>query len=152
MEETVVSIRRGTTPKLHHGRLKPTAAVARHFTAEIPSGTDVEVVREPTYWAHHCKVVQPMDQITCFWEDGSLEIWYRVMFVAPGEIKLSEILRIAHDKIEEPEVEGEFEVAWISPPVKFAVRRRDDKTVIKDGLYPREQAVKYLHDHLKKRA
>jgi len=149
--EKQADTRKRTPPKLHHGRLRPTSSVARQLSADIPTGTDPELLMEPSYWAHHAKTMQPMDMIIAFWEDGSHERWLRVMYVGRNEVHMSLVFEVSHAPVEEPEVESEYEVAWISPPVKFAVRRKDDHTIIMDHLYPRDAAVKYLNDHLKKK-
>jgi len=143
--------RRGTPPKLHHGRLRPTTAVSRDLTADVPKGTDPELLLEPSYWAHHAKTLQPMDFIRAIWEDGSKMLWLTVQYVGKNEVMTAKVLEVNFDPVEVPDEESEYEVAWISPPVKFAVRRKDDHTIIMDHLYPRDQAVKYLNDHLKKK-
>jgi hypothetical protein len=90
-----------------------------------------------------------MDLVEAFCEDGSWEASYRVMFVSRTDMKLSRRWYIEHDPGSSESVSQEFEVAWISPVTKFAVRRIDDHTVVKDGFWPESEAHLFLRNHLR---
>lgn len=141
---------RTSKPKLQFGRLGLAQSHRRELFADIPAGSTLETILEPSYWAHHAHEIKPLDIIEAFCEDGSWEARLRVMFVANGEVKLSLMSKVDHaaTAVAAP-ADTPYEIKWISPTKKYAVRRKDNHTVIADGLYPESAAHEYLRGHLR---
>ena len=136
-------------PKLHFGRLKLVEHAHNTHFADIPHDIIPEVVAQPSYWAHYTQVVRPMDLIVCFWEDGTREVWYRVMFVSPVGLKLSKLFPdIEHESVGEEEA-ADYKVVWKGTGAKWCVVRADNGNVLKDKLPSKGEAMAFLGTYLK---
>ena len=136
-------------PRLHMGRITEAVHQRNHWFADIPAGVTMETIMRPDYWAHHAQFLRPLDQIEAFCEDGSWEALFRVMFVSVAEVKLSIIYSVEHDSSDEEEVASDLhEIKWKGPALKFCVVHKGTKEVIKDHLYPKQEAMAYLRKHL----
>lgn len=134
--------------RLRMGRVKASTHARRHLFADITAGTEPATLLDPGYWAHYAREMRPLDLIECLCEDGSWEGLFRVMFVSTAEVRLSPIY-IARHTDGAGRVESDiWEVVWVSPSVKYAVRRKDTGTTIKDHLFPESAAYNYLRQHL----
>lgn len=133
---------------LHFGKLVEIGHARRELSANIPAGTPMEVILEPSYWKHYTRDIQPGDVIEAFCEDGLWEASLRVMFVSTAEVKLAIRWQVDYEAIEE-EVDSETHiVVWKGPAMKFAVVRKDTGEIIEKGLYPKSEAFNYLRRHL----
>lgn len=135
-------------PRLHFGRLQAVNHARRELSADIPAGTSLETILEPSYWAHHTRDIQAGDVVEALCEDGRWEASLRVMFVATDAVRL-----VVRWKAEYQDagavVESEtYEVKWINIGKKYGVMRRDDRTVIKDGFRTADMAHGFLKTHL----
>ena len=138
------------TGKLHMGRVNEVGHKRRALFADIPAGTNIEALMEPSYWAHHARDIRPLDLIEAFCEDGSWEALFRVMFVSNAEVRLSPIYEVRHEKENRVSPDGASHVVmWKGPAMKFAVIQTDTKAIIKSGFYPRSEAEDFLANHLK---
>ena len=136
--------------KLDGSRLRSFESAQRLWFADIPSGVSLDTILQPYYWAHHARTLQPDDMIRARCEDGSwaADLW--VMFIAPGEVRLA----VYHYKELDAPVEDEgksdlYEIKWHGPGAKFAIVNLVTRAVIKDRLYPKSDALAYLHKHLR---
>lgn len=137
-------------PRLHFGRLRLAEQVRTLHYADIPAGLKLEDVMKPAFWAHYTREMRPNDLIETVCEDGTWEALLRVMFISTAEVVLSKVYHVVHDKASADEMSTDVhEIKWISPQVKYAVVRKDNGTVIKDHLYPKDQAIAYLQQHMK---
>lgn len=135
-------------PRLHFGRLQAVGHARREMAADIPAGTTLETILEPSYWAHHTRDLRPGDVIEAICEDGTWEASLRVMFISTAEVKSVVRWKAEYDMVE-PGIDSDtYEVRWINIGKKYGVVRRDDGSVIKDGFYPIEQAHGFLKSHL----
>jgi hypothetical protein len=137
--------------KLHFGRLQEVSHARRELSANIPAGTSLETVLEPSYWAHYTRDLRPNDILEVVCEDGSWEASLRVRFVSTAEAKMAVRWKVEFDTDEVTEEESDTHfVKWISPPKKYGVIRRDTGAVIQDGFYPKAEAYNFLRKHLVK--
>jgi len=122
----------------------------REMFADIPAGTRIEEILQPTYWAHYTRELKPLDVIEAFCEDGSWEASFRVMFVGTVEVKLSLRWKAEHQPIQVDEAESDiYQTKWRGPKCKWSVVRKDDGKVIADGLFPKAEALNYMKNHLR---
>ena len=139
-------------PKLHYGRLQPHNAVFRMYAADIPNATDRATLLDPEYWSHYASDLKPNDLVIAQSEDGDWECWLRVRFVGTAEVRMAVLFsqNYTEDKIAE-DAGATHKIKWISPPKKFGVIRISDNAVVKDGMYPREQAEQFLRTLMPKK-
>lgn len=134
-------------PRLRHGSILPESSVTRRLHVTVPSGTDPDTVMEPSYWMHHARMLQPMDILVVFCEDGTWENELRVQFVSRDGVKVS-------PRWQKPAEHGEYApdeaetsvhtVKWRGPKAKWGVMRLADGAIVRDGFYPKDQAISYL--------
>ena len=136
--------------KLDGSRLRPLEAAQRFWFADIPSGVALETVLQPHYWAHHARSIQPDDMIRARCEDGSwaADLW--VMFVDPGEVRVA----VYHYKeLDAPtDISSKsdlYQIKWQGPGAQYAVVNTATNATIKNHLYPKSEALKYLQSHLR---
>ena len=137
-------------PKLHAGRVRPYDHRVSKYWIEIPYGLDHKDVENPGFWVHVVKNFRPGDEVLCFAEDSSWERLYRVLWVGKTEMKLSPLgVVVVHRSSEESAAlpsEG-YEIAWKGPAMQFAVVDKKSGEIVKDHLYPKELAVKFLSEY-----
>ena len=141
----------GNETKLHFGKVEAAVKMRNHWFATIPAGTVLETILEPAYWAHYARDrIRPMDLIEAFCEDGSWEALLRVMYVGKIEVNLSIISRVQHDQPVNDADADIYYIKWVSPSVKYAVKRRDTDEVVQSGFFPKSKAIDYMRRHLAK--
>lgn len=69
--------------------------VRRHFALHVPHGWTRDNALDPTALRHHSGKVGVNDLIEMLWEDGTREMWVRVVSVGPGYVALRVIME--HD-------------------------------------------------------
>lgn len=134
--------------RLHFGRLLPVGHARRELSANIPAGTPLETILEPTYWGHYTNDLKPGDIIEAMCEDGSWEASLRVMFVATGEARAAVRWKVEYEAVVVPVESETHEVKWINVGRKYGVVRKDTGEVIQDKFYPEDEAHKFLAKHL----
>ncbi len=135
-------------PRLQFGRLIGTSHKWRTLAADIPAGTEPEQMLEPDYWSHHEKDIEPNDVIIAVCEDGLWEGWFRVVAKFTAEVQLSPILIARHESAAVEPISDVYEVAFISAPMKYGVRRAADGAIVKDHLPTQSAAYQWLRNHL----
>ena len=136
--------------KLDGSRLRPLEAAQRFWFADAPAGVGLETVMQPHYWAHHARVIQPDDMIRARCEDGSwaADLW--VMFVDPGEVRVAVYHYVELDAPTDVSSKSDlYQIKWQGPGAQFAVVNTATGATIKNRLYPKSEALKYLQNHLK---
>lgn len=138
--------------RLHFGKLTLNFAGKKYqqWFADIPAGTNIETTMKPDYWAHYTQQLRELDIVEMFCEDGSWEALCRVMFVGSVEVKLSLVSSAKHSAAASKADEGDYEVKWISPSVRFGVVRKDNGDVIKDHIQTKTEAQAFLQNHQSK--
>lgn len=152
-ETTAPTQFRDAKAKLHGERLQLLENAQRSWFADIPSGTTLETVTQPYFWAHHARTIRPDDMIRARCEDGSwaADLW--VMFVSPAEVKVA----VYHHKKLDADT-GDIvpsdlhEVAWKGPGLKFCVVHKKTGAIVRDRLYPKSEAIAFLRSHLRQMA
>ena len=99
--------------------------------ADIPAGVDFQTTLQPQFWAHQASDFKPLDLIEMMCEDGTWEAMCRVMHVGKVEVSISTIYYVEHESASEID-NDEYEVKYISPSVRYAVRRIDTQETLKD--------------------
>ena len=153
MPEEVTPLRIDSKATLHFGRLQPLENGERSYLADIPAGVTLDTVRQPHFWAHHARGLKPNDLIRAKCEDGSWWADLAVMFVSPTEV----LVEVYHHRAfgsatMEAMQSDQHEIVWKGPGLKFCVIHKKTGAIVRDRLYPKDLAVAYLAEHMKKLA
>lgn len=137
-------MKREHQPALQVGKVQLATSVWRTHAVIVPAGTDIETVMVPSYWKHHVNAVSGNDIIEVVAEDGTWEASFRVRMTGPGEVHLALRSKLEYDTEEMLEPNDTYTVKWISPPLKWGVRRQDTNEIVKSGFAQKEQAIRYM--------
>lgn len=139
--------------RLSEAEFSLTESVQMMITVTPPVGTKREEMLEPIFWSHVARRMKPMTEIRAMPRDGAWYGIYLVIYADHLQAKLKEIGFWDLDTLSEPESEtDEYDVKWISPPVRFGVIRKSDKSVIKDKFQTKEQAYAWKNQNLPSKA
>jgi hypothetical protein len=134
-------------------RIQMTEHANAFHTVTLEEGTQPEEVENPAFWAHVAVKFSPYDEVRVRTDDG---LWYgRALVLSCGRnwarVKFLErhILATADvDQTAAAQLDSDFEVKFRGPLAKFAVVRKSDGAVLRDGMM-KEEAYRWLGDHLK---
>lgn len=133
---------------LHMSRIKLAEGARQVHSVDVPAGTAPDMLTNPLYWRHVMHTLTAGDQIEARWEDGTRELWLRVLYLSPVGAKVSRILEVEHEAIGEEETDN-FAVVFKGMGQKWCVVRTDTKTVLKDHFPARSEAMAFLAQHLR---
>lgn len=127
-----------------------------HYNAKwthfVPPGTDVEDVKDPSFWMNVARQLRIGDEIKVLTEDMS---WRAVLIVrAVGRVEavvqVLDYTELGDAANMMPEVQDNpYEVKWGGPAAKFRVHRKDGGEVVKDQFQTKEAALQWVSNHLK---
>lgn len=134
--------------KLSEADFSLTESVQPFITITPPVGTSREDILAPIFWSHVARRMKPMSEIRALPKDGA---WYGIYLVLYADNISARVVELEFYQLEvlsEPEVDTDpYFVKWISPPVKWGVIRRVDKSVAKDGFATKSQAEAWKHQN-----
>jgi len=111
------------------------------------SGTPMESLLDPKYWAHVSWQFKPRDRIEVDCEDGSY--FGELMVIDAGRL-FAKVELLWEHKFTATEVAGEqslYEVKWAGRHAKWRVMRKADKVVLQDGFEDRQAADLWAASH-----
>jgi hypothetical protein len=117
-----------------------------------PPHTKVEDLLEVEYWRHVGDKLKPFDEIKAITEDG---LWYARFLVVScdrvwAKVKLLEQHDLSVDMKEIPLSSNDnYSVKWKGPIGKYAVVRKSDGSVLKDGLTTQLDGYQWLDGYIK---
>ena len=135
--------------KLPYGRLHEDGQKWGRKQVIIPADTPYETIISPEYWVRYAKDIRPLDVIECFCEDGTWEARLRVMSVERAAVHVAPVFHVKHDRSDEIEIETEtmtHEVVYRGAQLKFCIVHKPTGRVVKDHLFPKDQAIYHLRD------
>lgn len=139
--------------KLQEARLKARQYVSQDWQIVPEYGTTIEEVLCPEFYTNIAKKFSPTDIIEVVAEDLSWTA--RLMVVEVGKLWAKVALIYKVDLTADQEVTAvkgdltNYEVKYRGPHLKFCVVRLSDKSPIKEQCGSKEEAVRWLNDHLK---
>lgn len=124
------------------------------FVARPAAGTTIDDVLNENYWSNVAKKMNPHDIIEVVPEDGAF--YAKLIITSRGNLwarvhKLEHVVIGAAPVANKKPVEG-FEIGWAGPNDKWRVVRKEDKTVVGKNFTSREDADKWLGEHIKELA
>lgn len=111
------------------------------------TGTTLEQMLNPKYWAHVAREMRLYDKIEAIVEDGSMEYEFRVLSVGKNEVFVA--LRHSVELGQVPQstsLPSDYKVEWSGPHSKHRVKRGND--VIRDKFDTAEAARQWLVNHI----
>ncbi|NDG18445.1 MAG: hypothetical protein EB117_09255 [Betaproteobacteria bacterium] len=124
------------------------------FVARPAAGTTIDDVLNENYWSNVAKKMNPHDIIEVVPEDGAF--YAKLIITSRGNLwarvhKLEHVVIGAAPVANKKPVEG-FEIGWAGPNDKWRVVRKEDKAVVGKNFTSREDADKWLGEHIKELA
>lgn len=107
-----------------------------------PAEYRVDDILDPSFWSVHSRYFNVHDLIEVIWQDNTKECMLRVLdcnetmakVALRGDVVLyddNKDLEVLENKI--------FELKWLGPQRKFAIRRQDNNEVLEEGIATKEQ-------------
>lgn len=131
----------------------PLAETARNiFQATVEPDISREDLLEPEFWKHVSKSLRPYSRIEVVTDDGRFFAELLVLNAGDNWASVQELRYIElglTDAIKQASAMDKFEVNWKGPHRKFAVSRKSDNEVIKDRMETKEEAFRFLSEHVK---
>jgi len=135
--------------KLNEADFSLTESVQMFVTITPPVGTTREDILKPIFWTHVARRLKSLTEVRAMPKDGRWYGIYLVLYADQFQAQVKELAFYDLDTIKEPESETDpYYVEWISPPIKYGVRRKADKHIMKDGFATKEQAITWKHQNL----
>ena len=139
--------------RLSEAEFSLTESVQMMITVTPPVGTKREEMLDPVFWSHVARRMKPLTEIRAMPRDGAWYGIYLVIYADHLQAKIKELGFWDLDTLSEPEAESDdYEVKWISPPVRFGVRRKSDGEIVKDKFQTKEQAYAWKNQNLPSKA
>lgn len=140
--------------KLHASRCQLAEQARNVYSAVVESGTTMEEVKEPSFWAHVSgpRNFRPLDRIEVMPEDGVF--WAELLVLSAGPM-FAKVHVLRHHEIGEvgtSSLSDAFQVGWKGPVRQFAVIRAKDNAIMQDKFQTREAALGWLADNAKSMA
>lgn len=122
--------------------------VVYHHTPEF--GLNIEDMVKPDYWSHVAKQLRIGHRIEVMAADGAY--WAMLIVRAVGRTE-AVVQALQHVELGSPaeKIKGDdnpYEVKWRGPTKKFGVVRKSDNEVVRDEFPVREDAERWLKNHM----
>lgn len=143
-------------PQLSPARLKGGEYTRNVWVAVAEQDHTREHFKHPTYWSHAAQRMKPYDHIEVVRDDGTLYAEYLVLEVGRG---WANVFELRYDNLTSKDVAqtqaldqvktGDYEVKFNGPHDRWIVIRKSDSQKINDKMANKEEANKWLEEHLK---
>lgn len=126
------------------------------YAIDPEHGTTVEDMLKPAYWAHVAAKLRPSDRIEALAEDGSWMAVFHVVAQGPNWAKVVLMPGFPYE-FEAKDIPAEIDmtghrIEWAGRHAQFRVVRLGktpaENVTLRDKLYPKSEAAKWLADHL----
>lgn len=139
--------------RLINSNFKESGQFQAEYTAIISSDTPFSEVENPMFWTNIAKKLRQGDIIRILAEDISYYAEAIVVSVSPQWAKIK-FIREKVDLVEEksddlPDVYNGYEVKWRGPNGGFSVIKKPDNTVLFEKAQTKEDAQRWLDNHIK---
>ena len=137
---------------LNMAHIQPLQSAITPWSVTPMIGISAEDLLEPEYWKHVADVLlKPDDLIWARSQDGSWWAAYMVLYTGPNFAKLHMLSSGTLEQVMDADTET-HEVLWISPSVRYGVKRKSDKETIKDGFETKAEAADWLNQNIRQLA
>lgn len=130
-------------------RLQLAEHTSRLFSHTPKPGVSFDDLLDPDYWTHVAPQMQVGNRIDVMAPDLS---WWGQLLVRDVGRRDAVVHKMIYVEMGEAEsamtTEDPYEVKWRGPARKFSVIRRSDKEVIRDEFEMKEQALRWIKNHM----
>lgn len=134
---------------LDPARFSRSEFVNTDWTVTVEAGTSLEDVLNSAFFANVAAKMTPYDHIRVRVDTGE---WYAELLVLDCGRNWAKLFKLCEFKLsrdEEPvEIDNQFAVKHLGPHKKFAVIRKADNEVLRDGFTNKQDANVWLASHL----
>jgi hypothetical protein len=113
----------------------------------VPSGTTIETILDPAYYANVASSLRIADSITAHWDDRSALAKLYITDTARTRVSVSKIFHVELDAPAESSEPKAYRVRYDGPHTKWCVVRVSDGRVVKDGCETKESAEIAMRAH-----
>lgn len=137
---------------LNQTRIKEASYMRNEWFVTCPAGTKHEDLLDPEFWRNVGQNFKPFDMIEAVTEDGN---WYTRLIVVSADRLWAKVHIVSFSDLIEarknmPKTDDENHgVEWKGPIAKFAVVRKSDAAILKDGFTTQLEGWTWLDGHLK---
>ncbi len=139
--------------KIHRDKFKELAHITHQWDAVIEYGLKLEDALKPEFWSLISNRLIQHDEVRARAEDGSWIAYLIVVECGRGFAKMQVDRVVTLDEIDpmatQANLESGFEIIWRGVHHKFAVRRKRDKTIMKEGFQTKAAAQQWLNENLR---
>lgn len=115
------------------------------FRVTPPSGTTIEQMMEPEYWAHVASKFTPYDTLEVVPEDGVFYARLLVLNTAKLWAKMHKLEYVELFPAKKVAAEDKYEAKFFGPSAKWrAINKADGSLLAKDSFQTREDAEAYI--------
>ncbi len=141
------------TPSIPAPRVRDAEFERRFLVATPPPGHTLEMVVRPDYWRRVAHKIEPWCRIGCRADDAS---WWAELLVLDSGADYATVHVINHCLLPEIEdiatvIAADYEVRRRGPHAHFAVIRKSDGVVMREGFNLRSQGHDFIRDELCRR-
>lgn len=121
------------------------------WTVNPEVNTTIDEMKTEGYWAHTASRMKPWDLIEARAEDGSFYAMFIVLDTGRTWAKVHLLNEWKLENVEQPEVQvdKEYFIKFRGPQFRWSVIRTKDKAVVKENLFPKEEAIRWVNEHVK---
>ncbi len=136
-------------PQLRESRFGLVEFKRQTFHVVPEEGTAFEDILKPEFWSHVAYQMKTGCIVEVHAEDGS---YFAELYVQHAErlfAKVAVLRKVDFEGFKADAGAPEFEIEWKGPHRKFAVIRKADREILKDGFSDKTAAGAYIESHTK---
>ena len=139
--------------KLNEAAMQAGDYMRNFWCVTPPAGTKPEDLLGEEIWIHVARKLRPRDRLEVMPEDSAWLAEYVVIHVSSTGATVQMLWTKDLDSVKANRLDmDDYEIEWSGIATKHRVIRKSDRTVMKDGLLRREDAVTWVTTNLVNKA
>ena len=135
------------TKALNGTRLQRVEHYCSSYAVVVEEGTTIDMVQEPGFWVHVWSKLRRMDTIRVLPEDESYFAELLVLSAGQGWAKVHVLRHVELDDAPAETGDESLAVEWKGPHRRYAVIRKTDGQILRDGFVKKTDAANWRRDH-----
>jgi hypothetical protein len=135
---------------LNRSRFQEAEFQTTTWVATVEQGTTMDQIQNPAFWSHISTSLRPYDKIQIRWDDGVAYAEFLVLSCDRSYAKVKELFHVelTTADVAMSENDASHKIDWKGPHRKFAIIRKADGAIIKEGFDNKKQAQVELESYL----
>lgn len=136
-------------PRLQGLDMQLSETLQNNYTAIVPMNVTREDILDPLFWTHVATRLRPMTEITIIPKDGA---FYMKVFVRYADTTSARVAELHYQRLEvvtAVDIENDMFDVGFTTGQQFYVFRKADKAVLQANFQAKEDAVQWMHEHMK---